>query len=75
MLCALLPSCRLLQWAAFASAAVYLQLEDAAGRGLLPPGTTLHQLVAYYLWPQLPASLSGPWPGVFLDEEHVIAIP
>jgi hypothetical protein len=51
--------CRLLQWAAFASAAAYLQLEDAASGGLLPPGTTLHQLVAQHLWPQLPASLAG----------------
>ena len=35
-----------------------MQLEDAASGGLLPPGTTLQQLVAQHLWPQLPASLA-----------------
>lgn len=43
--------------AAFASAAAYLQLEDASKHGLLPTGVTLQQLVERML-PLLPAGLA-----------------
>lgn len=51
--------CRLLQLAAFASVAAYLQVEEAGRSGLLPPDISLSGLVAHHLWPLLPAGMAS----------------
>ena len=52
--------CRVLVVAAFASAATYLQLEDAIKRGYLAEQVSLQQLVQQHALPWLPAQLAAP---------------
>lgn len=53
------PLSRLLVLAAFATAAAYLQLEDAGKRGFLPEQVSLQQLVQQHTMPRLPAELAA----------------